>query len=94
MIVTVSFNATPNKRDELVAKLQEILADTRAFDGCNSVIFAEGTDSPGELILIEDWDDLASYEAYKAWRQNSGTSVLSTDLVDKSSLSSSSFNPI
>ena len=42
-------------------------------------------------MLIEDWESAEKYDAYKAWRQESGTSVLRGDLVDHSSLSSNSY---
>ena len=91
MIVTISFNAAPGKRDRLVDLLAEILPDTRAFDGCNDVMLTERTGTPGALMLIEDWESAEHYEAYKNWRSESGTSVLGTDLVDKSSLDSNTF---
>lgn len=94
MIVTISFNAAPGKRDALVAKMHEILPDTRAFDGCNSVIIAESNDTPGEIVLVEDWDDEASYEAYKQWRRDSGTTVLGSDLVEAGSVTPKTFTAL
>ena len=91
MIITISFDATSGNRDALVAKLESILSDTRAFDGCNAITLVESTDRPGSLMLIEDWESAEKYDAYKAWRQESGTSVLRGDLVDHSSLSSNSY---
>ena len=91
MIVTISFNAAPGARDLLVERLTEILPDTRAFEGCNDVMLVEHTATPGALLLIEDWESAEHYEAYKKWRRDSGTSVLGTDLIDRTSLESSTF---
>ncbi len=92
MIVTISFSATEGNRDALVAKLIEIIPDTLAFDGCNSIDFVESQDSPGSLMLIEDWDSHERYDAYKSWRRESGTSVLGSDLVHAASVSSSYYD--
>jgi len=87
MIVTIAFRAAPQKRDDLVNTLIGILPDTRAFDGCNQITFTEAADDPGSLLLVEDWASEERYEAYKAWRRDSGTSVLGSDLVAPDSLS-------
>ncbi len=92
MIVTIAFTAAAGKRDELVDALTSILPDTRAFVGCNSIAFTEVDDSPGSLMLIEDWESQEQYEAYKTWRRESGTSVLGGDLVDLDTLTTKYFN--
>lgn len=92
MIVTISFSATAGNRDALVAKLLQIIPDTMAFDGCNSIDFVEAQESAGELMLIEDWDSHERYDAYKAWRRDSGTSVLGSDFVDSASVSTSYYD--
>jgi len=91
MIITISFRAAQGKRDDLVDKLVSILPDTRAFDGCNQITFTEAADDAGSLMLVEDWVSAEQYEAYKLWRRESGTSVLSTDLVEPGSLAVSNF---
>ena len=91
MIVTISFQAADGKRDDLVETMNAILPDTRAFDGCNNIALTESTETPGLLMLLEDWESADHYAKYKAWRAESGTSVLSGDLVKKETLSSASF---
>lgn len=92
MIVTIAFSATPGNRDALVQRLIEIIPATRAFEGCNSITFTEVQDSPGSLLLIEDWDSHESYESYKTWRREGGTSVLGSSLVDPDSVATSYFD--
>lgn len=92
MIVNIAFSAAPGKRDELVTKLIEIIPQTRAFDGCNNIVFTESEANPAALLLIEDWDSHEQYDAYKQWRRDSGTSVLGGELVDPNSVSTSYFN--
>ena len=91
MIVTISFRATEGNRDGLVEALTAILPDTLAFEGCNNVVLSESDESPGELLLFEDWESAENYEAYKAWRRESGSSVLGSGLVVEDSLSSQTF---
>lgn len=92
MIVNIAFQASPGKRDELVNTLLGILPETEAFDGCNDITFTESQDESGALLLIEDWQSLKHYETYKAWRRESGTSVLGGDLVVPNSVATSYFN--
>lgn len=81
LIMTITFEAAPGQRDALVSKMQSILHETRSFDGCERIVFAEAAEAPGSLVLIEEWASASQYDAYKAWRRESGTSVLAGDLV-------------
>jgi quinol monooxygenase YgiN len=56
---------------------------TRAFEGCKSVALYEDPKEPGRLVLVEEWDSKASYEAYVTWRMTrpedfAGLTALST----------------
>ncbi len=81
--VLVTIQAAPGKSDELHKKFAEILGDTRAFDGCESIELVRDQQDDHVLILIESWRDLAAYQAYKKWRKDSGTSVAGGPLVTK-----------
>lgn len=79
--ITIAFDAAEGKRDELIEAMIGVIPDTMAFDGCQSIQFVESTEEAGSLLLIEDWESLEHYGRYKAWRAESGTSVLSMGLV-------------
>lgn len=79
--VTIAFNAADGERDALIAKMIQIMPDTLAFEGCERIDFAECTDETGSFVLVEDWASEEHYLAYKAWRAESGTSVLGGGLV-------------
>ena len=81
LIFTIEFDAADGERDALVDKLLSVLHETRAFDGCEQINFTESTSQPGTLLLIEKWASNEHYDAYKTWRRETGTSVLSSDLV-------------
>jgi quinol monooxygenase YgiN len=56
--------------------LLDILADTRAFDGCLGVhVVADVTDS-AHVIAVEHWESFEHDEAYRAWRAGPGASGL------------------
>ncbi|MEW1808946.1 antibiotic biosynthesis monooxygenase family protein [Pseudarthrobacter sp. NPDC080039] len=48
--------------------LREILADTRAFDGCLGVDVLVDSNNPAHVLVVERWDSLDHDAAYRAWR--------------------------
>ena len=48
--------------------LLEILADTRAFDGCLGVQVVTDVTDPAHVIAVEHWESLEHDDAYRAWR--------------------------
>lgn len=58
----------PDDLDASYRRLDEILADTRAFDGCLAVEVLVDTDDPTHAIARETWVSLAHDDAYRAWR--------------------------
>ena len=79
--VTIEFEAAAGARDALVAKMQEIIPETLGFEGCQRIEFFERAETSGTLMLLEDWASAEHYDTYKAWRRETGTSVLGSDLV-------------
>jgi quinol monooxygenase YgiN len=62
----------PESVDEALAILRRILADTRAFDGCESVRVVRDTQDPTHFLAIETWESLAHDTAYRQWRAGEG----------------------
>lgn len=54
------------------AELPEMLKETRAFAGFRDIRVLLHRDRPGEIILIEEWDTTEAYEAYVAYRTETG----------------------
>ena len=81
MIVNIAFTAAEGQRGALVDRLNSILDETRAHDGCEAITFTESSETPGSLLLVERWASIPQYDAYKTWRRESGTTVLGSDLV-------------
>ena len=60
------------------AMLREILAGTRAFDGCLGVDVLIDSEDPAHLILLERWASVEADAAYREWRAGAGATNLGT----------------
>lgn len=70
--VTLTFSIKPERADEFKSLLQSLLPDTRAYDGCLRVDVYQDQDSPGSIILVEDWSTKQHQQKYQTWRDESG----------------------
>ena len=71
VMVSVEMPIRPEKFDEAVAFLRDILPDTRAFEGCehlDTYLDREGS----RALLIERWTAPENQQAYIGWRVESG----------------------
>jgi len=81
MTLLITFDSAPGRRDDVVAKMGEMLPDTKAFPGCEHVELLAVDESDTGLVLFEKWTQPSDYDAYRAFRADSGTSILKSDLV-------------
>ena len=58
------------------AVLRDILADTRAFDGCLGVEVLADSNDPTHVVVVEQWASLEHDSACRAWRAVEGASRL------------------
>lgn len=72
--VMVEFEVNPEMREEFVAYLQDILPDTRNYEGCLDATFHADQDKPNHLIVFLRWESAAHFERYTVWRQEMGVS--------------------
>lgn len=70
--VMLEFKAKPDLGNGLVAKLKEILPDTRSYDGCQQIDVYQNNDDPDTCIIQGLWDSQGHYEKYIAWREETG----------------------
>ena len=62
--------------------LGQILADTRAFDGCLGVDVLIDRDDPAHVVAHERWVSIEHDAAYRAWRATeAGASTLGSVLA-------------
>ncbi len=53
--------------------LKENLADTRAYEGCQSLVVYSNKEDPTNVIIYEIWDSVEHHQKYVAWREEDGT---------------------
>ena len=70
--VTLTFTVKPERAGEFIALLESLLPDTRAYEGCLRVDVYQDQDSPGSILLVEDWTSKQHQEKYQAWRDETG----------------------
>jgi quinol monooxygenase YgiN len=71
--VLLELSAEPGQGDALIKAFADVLPDTRAFKGCQSVTVHQSAADPDSLVLIEKWDSAEDHQAYSLWRKDSGT---------------------
>jgi quinol monooxygenase YgiN len=62
----------PDAVEEGLAIFARALVDTRAFEGCVSVVVVQDQGDPARIAAIETWESLEADTAYRAWRAGDG----------------------
>ena len=70
--VTVVLTCKPEDIEGFCTRLPEMLEGTRTYAGFRDVRVLRNMDNPDQIILIEDWDTAEAYQAYVAWRTETG----------------------
>ena len=68
----LTFPCKPGLGKDLLGALKSALVETRAFNGCISVVTYTNAANPDDVILIEEWDKKSSQVAYMNWRVETG----------------------
>ncbi|MBS45676.1 MAG: antibiotic biosynthesis monooxygenase [Nocardioides sp.] len=72
VIATLELRLRPDSLDEARTILRRVLAETRAFDGCEGVdVMVDETD-PAHVVAVERWRDMEADSAYRAFRAGPG----------------------
>lgn len=73
----------PEVVERAPAEIQQILGQTRAFDGCLGVDVLEDLRDPTHLTIVERWETLDQDRAYRKWRTtDEGASTLGELLTE------------
>jgi quinol monooxygenase YgiN len=70
--VLLEIKSNPEDIDKLKSTFEQILPDTRSYDGCIGVQVVVNQDDSLNVILIETWETREHYEKYLAWRIETG----------------------
>lgn len=71
-VVTLEFPLKPEAVEPFTAQLADILAETATKDGFISVAVHRVVDGGNTLLLLEEWESAAHYQAYLQWRVDTG----------------------
>ena len=64
----LEFTIRPDKLGVADAAITEVLAATRAFEGCEGLEVMRDLADPAHIVVVEHWTSLAHDDAYRAWR--------------------------
>ncbi len=81
VVVTAEFFIKPELIDDALTMLAEVLPDTRAFEGCETLETVIDLDDPGHVMVVEHWTARDAHVAYLAWRVESGSASGLVDMM-------------
>ena len=72
VIVTLELVLKPEVVEDFCRQIPETLEETRVFPGFVDITIRQHADDPNRIIFVEQWETRAAYEAYIAFRTESG----------------------
>ena len=72
MKVVLEFQTTADQVEAVKDLLRTVLPDTRGYEGFESLTVHQNDDTPTSFLLWEQWATRGNYEAYLAWRTETG----------------------
>lgn len=66
ILVTGVMDIDPAKRDDFIAAVNELMAATRAEDGCEHYSFSADVADDGRFYISEQWRDQAAVDSHNA----------------------------
>jgi quinol monooxygenase YgiN len=66
--ILLEIQVAPENVEEVKKIVQEMLPETRLYDGCISLYAIQNLDDPGNVVLVQKWQSREHYERYLAWR--------------------------
>ena len=70
--VVLEARIKPEFVDGMASGFKELFPDTRSYDGCIDLYATQSDDDPQDFLIVETWETRAKYEAYFAWRVETG----------------------
>ena len=71
-MVTFECQAKAGTGEQLLEKLRQLLPNTRDKEGFIDLVAYVDQDNPDKIMCVQQWKDRGSYEAYVAWRKDTG----------------------
>ena len=70
--ITLELRLKPEAVQGFYETLPATLEETRAYEGCVNIAAYSHSDEVGRVIVIEEWESSEAYQAYLAWRMETG----------------------
>jgi quinol monooxygenase YgiN len=70
--VLVEWQVKPDEISTAKTLLLETFASTLNFEGCKRYEVYENQNSPGNIILLTEWNSQDRYDRYLEWRKKTG----------------------
>lgn len=95
VIAVLEFRLKPETLAEALPVLHDVLQETRAFAGCQSVEVMADHEDASRLIVVEHWESMEADEAYRAFRAGPGApTALAPYLAAAPTLTKGSLDPL
>ena len=74
MAVTVilEMQVKPESAGEIAQAMKGAFPDTRAYDGCTSIVANANLDDANNIVLVQNWESRPHHERYLKWRTETG----------------------
>tara|TARA_B100001540_G_C15407121_1_gene461540 strand:+ start:304 stop:597 length:294 start_codon:yes stop_codon:yes gene_type:complete len=74
MTVTIilEIKAKAGTSSKILDILEEVLPDTRSYDGCLGLKTYQNQENPDIIVLVEEFESREKYSQYLSWRQETG----------------------
>ncbi len=82
VLVLVEGKLHADKVDDFMSYIGDVIGDTRTYDGCEKMTVQVNQDDPTNFLFAERWATRAKYEAYLAWRTETGAIEKIAGMVD------------
>lgn len=70
--VTMSVTLRPEQLEGFAERMQAVIDETATRPGFRSIRVVVRRDDPTRVLLIQEWDRGADYQAYRSWRAERG----------------------
>ena len=71
-LVLMEAKIQPDKISDMKSSLEQLLPETRGYDGCEGVDAHFDVSEPGSMVLVEQWESRSHHEKYLQWRTETG----------------------
>lgn len=86
-IVKFELMGKSNSEEKIKEFFQQILPDTRKYEGCLGAQLSQFFEDKNSILLIENWESQSHFQNYLNWRKETGDfDTLTTMLAEAPSI--------